>query len=122
MVEEKRDPRCGTTCQLNQDAVDHCASCQVEDGTGPYGFALSPLPTEQPKGRVTYAFCDDWFIYGKGENGKLYWVSTELWPEWFDLPEDADQEPNAVEKYMLSIARKKWYSLLWREAKTDEES
>ena len=66
---------------------------------------------------LKYAFCEDWFIYAKDENNKLHYVITELWPEWSDLPENADQEPNAIEKYMLPIVIKNWNKLRFR--KTD---
>jgi hypothetical protein len=60
------------------------------------------------KKNLQYAFCDDWLIFFKDkETGKLYFVITELWLEWLDLPDNADQEQNAVEKYMLPIALKK---------------
>ena len=42
---ERRDARCGTTCLLCHDGrVDHCAYCKVEEGVGPYGQELPPLP------------------------------------------------------------------------------
>ncbi len=40
---EKRNERCGTTCKLNEDNVDHCAYCRVEENIGPYGWEL-PKP------------------------------------------------------------------------------
>lgn len=43
---DKRDVRCGTTCHLLFDGIDHCAYCQVEDGIGPYGWELSPMPKD----------------------------------------------------------------------------
>jgi hypothetical protein len=49
---------------------------------------------------------------------KVYYVITELWPEWADLTEGAVQESDAVEKYMLPIARKKWDVLNWRDSET----
>lgn len=64
---------------------------------------------------LKYAFCDDWFIYAVDEKGKLYYVITETWTEWLDLHKNADQEPNAVEKYMLPIALKKWDRLNFKE-------
>jgi len=66
---------------------------------------------------LKYAFCEDWFIYAIDEEGRLYFVITEFWPEWSDLSEKADQEPNAIEKYILPIALKKWNTLRFR--KTD---
>jgi len=66
---------------------------------------------------LKYAFCEDWFIYATDENSKLYYIVTEFWPEWSDLPENADQEPNAIEKHMLPIAIKNWNKLRFR--KTD---
>lgn len=66
-------------------------------------------------GRITlkYEKCDDWFIFARGDDGELYAVCTEIWPEWLDCPEGADQEPRAVEKYMLPVALKKWDRLNW---------
>ena len=66
---------------------------------------------------LKYAFCEDWFIYAIDEEGRLYFVITEFWPEWSDLSEKADQEPNAIEKYILPIALKKWNTLRFK--KTD---
>ena len=60
-----------------------------------------------------YLKCDDWFIFARGDDGHLYAVSTEIWPEWIDYPEGSDQEIGAVEKYMLPVALKKWDSLNW---------
>lgn len=65
---------------------------------------------------LSYAFCDDWLILARDIDGNLWYVNTEVWPAWADLPEGADQEPNAVEKYMLPIAKKKWRHLNWRKA------
>ena len=62
---------------------------------------------------LNYAFCDDWFIYAKDENGNLYSVNTELWDEWLNFPKGSDEEENAIEKYMLPIAYKKWNLLHW---------
>jgi hypothetical protein len=61
--------------------------------------------------QLIYAFCEDWLIFAKDKEGKLFFVITEMWPEWSDLPDNASWEENAVEKYMLPIARKKWASL-----------
>lgn len=63
---------------------------------------------------LKYVFCEDWFIYATDENGNLYYVLTECWPEWSDLPKEADREENAVEKYMLPIALKMWHRLSFR--------
>lgn len=62
---------------------------------------------------LTYAFCDDWLIYARDKRGKLFFVITEMWHEWLNLPENADQEPNAVEKYMLPVAQQKWDDLIF---------
>jgi hypothetical protein len=63
--------------------------------------------------KLTYAFCADSFIIVKDQYGNLFYENTELWPEWLNLPNDVKGEPNAVEKYMLPIAREKWASLFW---------
>lgn len=56
-------------------------------------------------GKLRYRFCDDWFIYAEDSEGRAYYLNTELWPEWADLPPDADQEEDAIERYMLPHAR-----------------
>lgn len=67
--------------------------------------------------RLEYAFCDDWFIYAQDtESDELYFVSTELWPEWADYTEVQMDEEKAVEKYMLPVAKKKWKTLPWTKA------
>jgi hypothetical protein len=69
---------------------------------------------------LEYIMCEDWFIYAKDKDGKLYYVNTELWPEWKDIANqqgkdigDVWQEKDAIEKYMLPIAKKKWNNLNW---------
>lgn len=58
--------------------------------------------------KLEYVKCDDWLIFFCDLNtDKMYFVCTELWPEWANLHENADQEDNAIEKYMLPIALKK---------------
>jgi hypothetical protein len=57
---------------------------------------------------LQYEFCDDWLIFFKDkETGKRYYVITEMWLEWAELPENAISEENAIEKYMLPVALKK---------------
>ncbi len=70
--------------------------------------------------RLTYKFCDDWFIYAEDDQGRLWTVCTELWPEWIDLPPGTDQEENAVERYMLPVARRHWARLNWSRIPDDE--
>lgn len=54
---------------------------------------------------LVYCSCDDWLIFAVDpDTGELWEAVTELWPEWADLPRDADQQPNAVERYMLPHA------------------
>jgi hypothetical protein len=60
--------------------------------------------------------CNDWLIVALDEKGVMYFVDTESWPERFDLPAGADQELNAVEKYMLPVAFRKWEALNWKRA------
>jgi hypothetical protein len=67
------------------------------------------------KKKMEYLFCEDWMIYAKDEAGQIYCVVTECWPEWSQFPESAAYEPNAVEKYMLPIAKAKWDKLSWRD-------
>ena len=62
---------------------------------------------------MKYKYCDDWFIYAEDEEGNLCMVSTEQWPCWLNLHEGADEEPCAVETYMLPIARRHWDDLPW---------
>jgi hypothetical protein len=59
---------------------------------------------------MKYTHCDDWLIFAT-DGARYYYVVTELWEEWFDLPEGADQEEGAVETYMLPIALKRRDSL-----------
>ena len=78
-------------------------------------FQATPGAEQKPAHvTVAYWMCEDWLIYGKGSDGRTYWVSTELWPAWADLPEDADQEEGSIEKYMLPLARQRWDSLRWQ--------
>jgi len=62
---------------------------------------------------MKYTFCDEWLILAT-DGERLYYVVTELWDEWLDFPEGADQEEGAVEKYMLPIALSRWDSLPWK--------
>ena len=63
--------------------------------------------------QLEYVQCDDWWIMAKDETGQMYYISTEFWPEWSDYPKTAQAEPNAIEKYMLPIAKAKWGKLDW---------
>jgi len=63
--------------------------------------------------KLIYLFCADSFIIAKDQYGNLFYENTEPWPEWRDLPKNVKREPNAVEKYMLPVAREKWASLSW---------
>lgn len=63
---------------------------------------------------LTYKCCDDWFIFATDEQGREFYVSTELWPEWLDCPEDEDGGYGATEKYMLPIAMRSWTELDWQ--------
>jgi hypothetical protein len=60
--------------------------------------------------------CDDWLILALDEKGIIYFVDTESWPEWADLPAGADQDLNAPEKYILPVAFRNWESLGWKPA------
>jgi hypothetical protein len=71
------------------------------------------------KKELKYVFCDDWLIFAIDRQKNLYYIITEMWMEWCDLPENADQEKNAIKKYMLPVALKKWGNLRW--IKIDEE-
>lgn len=63
--------------------------------TGPDGVvALTPV------------LIDDWLIFARDRDGKPFYIITELWEEWCDLPAGADQEPDAIKRYMLPAA---WY-------------
>lgn len=66
-----------------------------------------------------FLFIDDWLIFSKDEFGQLWYVSTEMWSAWADLPEHADQELNAIAKYMLPVAFKSWDLLDWQLARGD---
>lgn len=63
---------------------------------------------------LEYAFCDDWNIYAKDKNGNLWWVSTEMWEEWLNHPEKVLREHDAVERYMLPAALRKWDKLCFQ--------
>jgi len=69
---------------------------------------------------LEYEFCEDWAIYARHiVTGDLYYVITEIWEEWLDIPEEEQQLENAVEVYMLPVARKYWGSLPWRKIEED---
>lgn len=73
-------------------------------------------PENRPE-NFTYDHCDDWLIFARNPAGKLFFVVTEMWPEWLDLHPDADQERGAVERYMLPIALSKWATLPWEQVR-----
>jgi hypothetical protein len=62
-----------------------------------------------------YLTTDDWLIFAL-DGDDLYYVVTELWPEWLDVPEAEQDKPGAVEKYMVPVAKKKWNHLTWKKA------
>lgn len=62
-----------------------------------------------------YLTTDDWLIFAV-DGDDLYYVITELWPEWLDVPEAEQDKPGAVEKYMVPVAKKKWNHLTWQKA------
>lgn len=66
--------------------------------------------------KLKYVFCDDWLIFAIDKQKRLYYVNTEMWPEWLDIPEKQQWQANAVRKYMLPIARKDWNNFYWRPA------
>lgn len=68
---------------------------------------------------LKYVFCDDWMIYAIDAQKRLYYVVTEMWPEWLDIGDEKAYEKNAVKKYMLPIAKRKWNELRWKAAKID---
>jgi hypothetical protein len=53
--------------------------------------------------KLAYRFTDDWLIYAQAEDGSWWCTITETWPAWGDLPDGADQESNAVERYMVPL-------------------
>jgi formylmethanofuran dehydrogenase subunit E len=63
--------------------------------------------------RLVYAFCKGTFIWARDSFRTLYFVDTNLWPEWHRFPDGTDKEPGATEKYMLPIAKEKWAKLDW---------
>lgn len=69
-------------------------------------------PETNPKNFV-YDHCDDWMIFARNPAGDLFFVVTEMWPEWLDLHDGADQERGAVERFMLPVALAKWDQLNW---------
>ena len=65
---------------------------------------------------LKFLLCEDWFIYSYSvNNGKIYMVNTELWPEWLDISQDEQNKSDSVTKFMLPIAKKKWYELNWQD-------
>jgi hypothetical protein len=72
---------------------------------------------------LTYLMCEDWFIYAYDENGNIYYLNTETWGAWLDIAEekhvdmiDLWKESNAIEKYMLPIAKENWDHENWMQA------
>jgi len=64
---------------------------------------------------LEFELAEDWFIYARHTvTGQLYSISTEIWEEWLDVPEKEQQRGDAVEVYMLPVARKYWGSLPWK--------
>jgi len=71
---------------------------------------------------LKYVFCEDWLIYAIDHQKRLYYVITEMWTEWLDVgSEEKAYEKDAVKKYMLPIAKKKWNDLRWHMAEVDGE-
>lgn len=71
-----------------------------------------------PSNHLVYVGCSDWLILAEDQNGDTWYVSTECWAAWADLPDGADQEDGAIEKYMLPLARKVWTNLPWNRYQT----
>ena len=69
----------------------------------------------EPKGMLTYWKCDAGLILAYDEEGNIFYVSTENWFEWCYYPLEALHEKDAVEKYMLPVAVKKWSELKWED-------
>jgi hypothetical protein len=109
----------GQTYDVLDETPTHYV-CPPENQNEGYHFITKSKATEIigvcNEKELTYAFCDDWLIFAKDAEGNLYYVITEMWEEWLDCPDDADQEENAVEKYMLPIAKEKWNTLRWNPA------
>ena len=56
--------------------------------------------------RLQYMFVDDWFIFARDPlMGHWYMMNTECSPLWlhYGIFSDVDQEPNAIEKYIVSL-------------------
>lgn len=72
---------------------------------------------------LEYEMSDDWFIYATDpETGDRYGISTEIWPEWEMVSEEAFQSSeNPTEEFMLPFAKKNWNSLDWEYLVSDEE-
>lgn len=68
---------------------------------------------------LKFVFAEDWFIYAIDSQKNLYSVNTEMWEEWFELTEKQMSEKNALKKYILPIARKRWQELNWSMVKID---
>lgn len=83
------------------------------------GISYNPVAS-----RFIYAYCDDWFIFARERStGRLFYVCTELWTDWLEIPEEevdrcqqlqmTGDGPGPVEKFMLPLAMKKWRLLNW---------
>jgi hypothetical protein len=69
--------------------------------------------TLRPQFPVKFEFADDWFIFVTDQKGNWFSCNTELWGEWGYFSEKAPEEPNAVEKYMVSIMHEKQRKVKW---------
>jgi hypothetical protein len=61
------------------------------------------------KNGFKFVFAEDWLIYAIDKNKNLYFVNTELWEEWLDVPQEETFKNNSIKKYMLPIALKENY-------------
>lgn len=79
---------------------------------------MSPRRLTSMPYNLIFLTCDDWMIYARDRHGYVWYVVTELWPEWENYDH---RELNAVAKYMLPIAFRRWNSLPWQQALDDND-
>jgi hypothetical protein len=84
---EKRDAQCGVTCMLNEDPlVDHCASCRVEEGIGPYGHRRQAQSIEQSNfPQIKKVMTDLKYLLGERSYNLLYSLLDKVDNDFHEL-------------------------------------
>lgn len=65
---------------------------------------------------LQYLFCDDWLIFACNPAGYVFTANTESWPSWLDQPMASEQQPYALERFILPIALANFQDLNWQPA------